>query len=604
MKYKKAYLNLSAIRLWLIIPVLIAVCALITGCTFSFKTNPEISREAFQENPPVKLAVLPFVNETSSEDAPELARTFFYNALAGQNYEDIEMSKVDEVISSLAVETGTNPLEINPDVLAQKLGADGLFYGTVEQASTFYMVFYAHYSVRLNLRLYDASRKKYIFKDDITARNRNFAPPSSPLGIVTSLLQNIWHLRKSEKVETYERLSRRAVENIPSPASLEGNKIRFIREIDVMIPSRNLTAGDVINVTIKGESGARAFFDIGKLKTNIAAEETEPGIYHGKYTIAENDNLKYGVVQGRLIKNNRTDEKINSSEYFEIDTNPPQTPSILSISSNQKEFILHVTPPVNDDFRNFHLYVSTDPEKGYKQRDVSERPFFRLKRLNSGEKYHFRVTAQDDLGNAGSMSEDFTFTVPPAGPVKIVNDMKYSDSLYAYSSPYIIESPIILKPNAVLNIEPGVEIRFGPRGALIAEGVISAYGKKRAPVILHGDQGWPGLRIRSSGQLRRSTLSHVRIENTSRGIMLDKGRLEAQNIEVLDCSIGISARENSFLRVTDSVFEKNHVGVFSNASNTIIKNCDFIRNTIMTEINGIVKKQEKRKIRDYTVFKY
>ena len=93
------------------------------GCLFTFKTNPRIQNVAFRENPPETVAVLPFTNQSNAPETTELARSFFYNALASKSYTDIELSRVDAILAQLALEEGKNPLELSADFLAQKLGA-------------------------------------------------------------------------------------------------------------------------------------------------------------------------------------------------------------------------------------------------------------------------------------------------------------------------------------------------------------------------------------------------------------------------------------------------------------------------------------------------
>ena len=587
-----------------LLPACLLVCFFLPGCLFTFKTNPALNQAAFQESPPRKVAILPFLNKTDSSEADVLARSSFFNSLASKSYSDVELSRVDDVLARAAVETGEDPMDLDPRYLAEKLGVDGLFYGVVEDMSKFYIIFYSHLKVRLSIRLFDAGSNSYIYSDTATALNRDIAPAASPLGVITSLIETWWHLRKSEKVQTFERLARRMVKEIPDPGFSTSGHSDFIHSMEVKVPATQLKTDDPVEVTIRGTPGKKAEFDIGKIRRNISMTEKEPGIYKGIYRIREGDNLDYALVRGRLSDEAYSQEKIHFKNPFQVDTNPPNTPGILVINSNKKDFWVHVTPPEDEDFDHYILYKTLDPEKGYMEESRSKKPVFRQKKLEPGETIHYRVMAVDLLGNPSPLSPEASLEVPPRGPTRLEGDITRSTTLYAFSSPFIIDEIVRVSENAILTIEPGVEIRFGKQGGLLVEGVLFTAGDRKHPVRITGDDGWQGIKIQSRGQLKRSRVSHLSIRNASWGIRIEEGRLEAQYLEVKDCTVGISAGREASLRVVDSIFTKNHLALRSSAPGTIIKNCDFIKNTYMTEFTGVPEKQESSKVRGFTHIQY
>ncbi len=66
---------------------------------------------------------------------------------------------------------------------------------------------------------------------------------------------------------------------------------------DVTAP---LVAGDRIEVTLKGDSGKAAAFDLGHLKKNLPMQEISPGRYVGVYRVGEKDRFSNLAIIGYL----------------------------------------------------------------------------------------------------------------------------------------------------------------------------------------------------------------------------------------------------------------------------------------------------------------
>ena len=70
--------------------------AILVACA-SVKTMEAPKPEVFDENwLPHKVAILPFVNQTSNPEAAAVVRKMFYNFFSSLNYLDLEPSFVDE----------------------------------------------------------------------------------------------------------------------------------------------------------------------------------------------------------------------------------------------------------------------------------------------------------------------------------------------------------------------------------------------------------------------------------------------------------------------------------------------------------------------------
>jgi len=61
-----------------------------------------------------------------------------------------------------------------------------------------------------------------------------------------------------------------------------------------------LMVKEKLKVTLKGESGAKASFDIGVWKKNIPLKEVTPGVYEGFYEVLPDDNVLEVRVIGKL----------------------------------------------------------------------------------------------------------------------------------------------------------------------------------------------------------------------------------------------------------------------------------------------------------------
>jgi len=575
----------------------------LSGCLFTFNVNPKLDRAAFEHNPPIKIAVLPFVNKTSKRGADELARTLFYAAFVSLNYEDIKPGVVDETLAKMALANGKNPLETSPDIIAAKLGADALFYGTVEDVTKSYLVLYAHQKVRESVKLYDARRKYFIFSDTVTAYNRTIAPADSILGIFSSIVQTLWHMNKSENFATYERLAHRMVEDFPNIILPKPNCPILIQKIKVDTPARVLKKGDRIIVTMTATSGETATFDIGNLRRRITMSEVKPGTYQGIYEVQSGDRLDYAIVNASITDGKFTDQKVDIKDVFRIDTIPPVTPSIVNIRSLKKDFHIYLTPPQDEDFDHFILYKSTNPRKGFWEFGKSEEPEFIDSDVQPGFTYYFYAVSVDRLGNTSHVSKEFVFCAPSPPPGRIELRTSGIIVLYAYSSPYYISKPLTIQKDAVLFIEPGTELHFARGASLMIEGLLTAIGDEDARIIFTGEEGWGGIRLQPGAPDTRFQITNATIENASAGIRLDAGSLEGRNLEITNCSTGLFAEKDSYPNIADSLFKNNNIAIHIEAKQAVIKNCDFIKNNIMTELNGLQKRQEESKVMNFSYFK-
>ncbi|MCL5773138.1 MAG: copper amine oxidase N-terminal domain-containing protein [Firmicutes bacterium] len=146
-----------------------------------------------------------------------------------------------------------------------------------------------------------------------------------------------------------------------SAADTDGNSITkewsFIVQTGATIQSvthnatRPLVAGDVITVTMIGDSGGNATFDIGTYRVNIPMAEASAGRYVGNYTVQPADSFANAYIIGRLTLPGRPSVSLSAT-----------TPVSVSATA-QGNLIVTITSPSPNDVvgEQFEIAGSTSP---------------------------------------------------------------------------------------------------------------------------------------------------------------------------------------------------------------------------------------------------
>ncbi len=108
--------------------ILILTVILISSCT---KSNL-IKDTSF--NKPIKIAILPFANETTDLEAGELERLFFFLGLKEKGYDVLSMDITNEKLKNIGITDGGQLNSISPKELQNELKVKGLLYGTLIDA--------------------------------------------------------------------------------------------------------------------------------------------------------------------------------------------------------------------------------------------------------------------------------------------------------------------------------------------------------------------------------------------------------------------------------------------------------------------------------------
>jgi hypothetical protein len=106
-----------------------------------------------------------------------------------------------------------------------------------------------------------------------------------------------------------------------------GNNATAPEITEVSTNARNaLRAGASIIVTVRGTSGLRGSFDLSNRAVNIPLQErtNQPGVYTGRYTILQDDDVYQGRVTAHLVGRDGREVTQQSLDDLTIDTVPPR----------------------------------------------------------------------------------------------------------------------------------------------------------------------------------------------------------------------------------------------------------------------------------------
>ncbi|MCX5788112.1 MAG: DUF799 family lipoprotein [Elusimicrobia bacterium] len=114
---------------------------------------------------PPRVAVLPFGNQSVDLLGPEVLRGLVQSALTERGFQPLALDAVDAKLAELGIHEGGQLAGTAPEKLAEALGADGLFYGTVEEFTMQNVGFLIRRVVKLRLRLVSAADGERLWED-------------------------------------------------------------------------------------------------------------------------------------------------------------------------------------------------------------------------------------------------------------------------------------------------------------------------------------------------------------------------------------------------------------------------------------------------------
>lgn len=234
----------------------------------------------------------------------------------------------------------------------------------------------------------------------------------------------------------------------------------------------------LINVSMVGEPGKIAAFDLADIRKGLPMNEEEPGVYSGYYKVMPGDAVSGGVVTGLLM-----DERGNKSEWIDplnlvnIDTVPPEKP-LKPVAIGRDQFVILKWPDSqDDDVHAYKVYRSKSPKNGYNEITKTQLNKFNDKNLDNETTYYYKIAALDRAENESSPT-DYVSCVPvKPGPTIVSGSIEVDTTWYAGSSPIIISDEILVMNGSTLTIEPGTLVKSQGAG-IVVRGKLLAQGRE------------------------------------------------------------------------------------------------------------------------------
>lgn len=171
---------------------------------------------AYKASPPDCIAILPFTSNEDGESAEktrqnaENVRRAFYAHLAPQGKRDVEIPRVNFVVSTLSEKEKTdNPL------VGKKLNCDALVTGTVTEYGSNFFGVYSRVAVGADLAMHRAKDGALLWEASHVAESHGGSVPLSPIGLALGIVEAANNVREEQIYRIIDDLARRLVSTIP-----------------------------------------------------------------------------------------------------------------------------------------------------------------------------------------------------------------------------------------------------------------------------------------------------------------------------------------------------------------------------------------------------
>jgi len=249
---------------------------------------------------PSRVAILPFVNKTSTPEAGVIVRRMFYNFFGSLNYRDLEPFVIDDNLrlNDLYTEV-TAGKTVSPQKLGQLLGVDAVIYGDVISLGKIFALVYSDNQAGLKARMVSCATGQTIWELEHTIHIEEGEVPISPIGLATAVFKTALSHTQASHMKAASELCMAMVATIPNPPGVS-NPPPKIQALVHNGASSLLVPGDYLKVAMIGDKKQIASWSLPPLIENLPLAEKEPGVYIGAYRIKQKDRLPHGRLVGYL----------------------------------------------------------------------------------------------------------------------------------------------------------------------------------------------------------------------------------------------------------------------------------------------------------------
>lgn len=249
---------------------------------------------------PHKVAIVPFVNQTSNPEAGSIIRKMFYNFFSSLNYLDLEPFVIDDNLKRNELyQPILSGKAITAARLGQLLGVDAVIYGEVLNLGKTYALVYSDNAAGLKAKMVRCDNEQVIWELEHHVRIQEGDVPLSLTGLAATIVKTAISHQKASHLQSAAELCMQMVATIPNPEIVTEPPPRIIALVH-NAGGRLLRPGDLVKVAMIGEKNQSASWSIPPIAENLPLKEKEPGVYIGAYRIRTKDRLAQGRVFGYL----------------------------------------------------------------------------------------------------------------------------------------------------------------------------------------------------------------------------------------------------------------------------------------------------------------
>ena len=282
----------------LLLSAIIAIAT--TACSMVGLSSIPIPAVLQKEELPHKVAILPFVNKTSTPEGGQIVRKMFYNFFSSLNYLDVEPYIIDDNLKATGLYQKITAGEaVSPKKLGKALGVDAVIIGEVISLGKIYALLYTDNQAGLKAKMVSCNSGKILWELEHTVHQQKGDVPLSPIGLAATIAKTALSHQQATHMQAAAELSMAMVATIPSPPAVADPPPK----IEALVHNgagKLLRPGDYIRVVMTGEKGNSATWSIPPLMEELPMKEKKPGVYIGAYRVKAQDRLAHGRLIGYL----------------------------------------------------------------------------------------------------------------------------------------------------------------------------------------------------------------------------------------------------------------------------------------------------------------
>lgn len=195
-----------------------------------------------KDGPPPTVAVMPFDNLTSNEEIGTLVRKTFYNHFSSKNYKDIELSGVDQALTSIQKTQAGTWRDVPPETLGKYLHADFVIYGKVKDYQKLFLGVYSQIALTVEVEMVDCRDGKGVWWKTETKRSHDGGIPLEWLSLMSATARSGLHMQHERTLDLVESINRDLVAEIPEPAVSPGGPLSVNIQIAAFLEKNRATA--------------------------------------------------------------------------------------------------------------------------------------------------------------------------------------------------------------------------------------------------------------------------------------------------------------------------------------------------------------------------